>query len=244
MLYINYLYAGPASLVCESCVSLNCCSLYSSHARIAKDFEDDRDYLLQGVSEFDIQGESVPSEVMAHGLLAFPIATDGSGKVFIAGSYYGKGRVIVTAHEAYLSREELAPFLLNAIRWLDMGRQGEVGILPTLSTAHTLLSKSGLTCTKTYFRDDLSAYVCTSYSDAHAAEIKNFVAEGGGLLIGGQSWNWAYHNKNLNVMTDYPGNRILTKLGLSILGNPASQGKYKARNPVNCAWRSTVSAAC
>ncbi|KAJ8256551.1 hypothetical protein COCON_G00187030 [Conger conger] len=198
---------------------------------IDKDFEDDMEFLLQGVSEFDIQGGAVPSVILVHGPLAFPIAADGAGKVFFAGSYYGQGRVIVTTHESYLGRKELAPFLLNAIRWLDEGRGGEVGVLPKLSGAHTLLSESGLTCTKTGFRDDLSVYVCTAYSDAQAAEIQDFVAEGGGLLMGGHSWNWAHKNKGLNVMTHFPGNRILTKLGFSIMPSYAGRGKHKAREP-------------
>lgn len=189
------------------------------------------EFLLEGVSEFNVQGGAVASEVLVHGPLAFPIASDNNDKAFFAGSYYGQGRVIVTTHEGYLGRKELAPFLLNAIRWLDEGRNGEVGVLPRLGAAHALLGQSGLTCTKTDFRDDLSVYVCTAYSDAHCEEIQDFVAEGGGLLIGGHAWNWASKHKNLNVLTDFPGNRILNKLGFSILSNYVSRGTFKAPEP-------------
>lgn len=200
-------------------------------ASIDKDFEDDMEFLLQGVTEFDITGGATPSEVMVHGPLAFPIATDDGARAFFAGAYYGQGRIIVTTHEGYLGNQNLAPFLLNVIRWLDEGRKGEVGVQPRLTGAHALLSTSGLTCTKTNFRDNLSVYVCTSYSDEQAAEIQEFVAEGGGLFIGGHGWNWAQKNRGLNVLTDYPGNRILNKLGFSILGNTLRPGKYKAPNP-------------
>ncbi|KAJ8369061.1 hypothetical protein SKAU_G00090890 [Synaphobranchus kaupii] len=150
---------------------------------IDKDFEDDMEFLLQGVSEFDIKCNSTPSEVMVHGPLSFPIAAIPGGRAFFAGSYYGQGRVIVTTHEGYLARPSLEPFLLNAIRWLDEGRNGEVGIFPKMKGAQTLLSKSGLTCTLTNFRDDLSVYVCTSYSNAHAAEIQDFILNRLGLSI-------------------------------------------------------------
>lgn len=73
--------------------------------RIGKDFEDDLEFLLKGVSEFDLQGGSIASEVLVHGPLAFPIGTTGDGRAFLAGAYYGQGRVIVVTHEGFLGRE-------------------------------------------------------------------------------------------------------------------------------------------
>lgn len=67
------------------------------------------------------------------------------------------------------------------------------------------LSSSGFKCQKTNFREDLSVYVCTAYSDAHAKEIQDFVAEGGGLLIGGHAWYWAQTHTGQSPMTDFPG---------------------------------------
>ncbi|XP_067221774.1 TRPM8 channel-associated factor homolog [Chanodichthys erythropterus] len=195
---------------------------------IAKDFKDDLEFLLQGVSEFDTQGEALASEVMVHGPLAFPIVFTPAGKAFIAGAYYGQGRVILVSHEGYLGRDSLSTFMINAIKWLDEGRTGVIGILPSLEAAHTVLSKSGLDCQLTGFREDLSVYVCTSYSDAQCAEIQEFVAEGGGLLIGGHAWYWAQTHPGCNVMTEYPGNHILNKMGLSLLGNTLGGGLYKA----------------
>ncbi|XP_009289630.2 TRPM8 channel-associated factor homolog isoform X1 [Danio rerio] len=187
----------------------------------------DLEFLLEGVSEFDTCGTSA-SEVLVHGPLAFPIALTPDGKPFFAGAYYGLGRVILVSHECYLSKNTTSTFMINAIKWLAEGRQGVVGILPSLKAADEVLAKSGLDCQLTDFRDDLSVYVCTSYSDAHCAEIQEFVAEGGGLLIGGHAWNWARTNWSSNVMTEYPGNRILNEMGLSLLENTLSGGLYKA----------------
>ncbi|KAL1278902.1 hypothetical protein QQF64_025575 [Cirrhinus molitorella] len=193
-----------------------------------KDFKDDLHFLLEGVSEFDIRGRDVPSEVMVHGPLAFPIAVTPDGKAFIAGAYYGKGQVILLSHEWFMNRDSLSTFLINAIKWLDQDRKGVIGIEPRLKPARTVLSKSGLDCQVTGFREDLSIYICTSYSDAQSAKIQEFVAEGGGLMIGGHAWLWAQTHHGGNVMTDYPGNHILNKMGLCLLGNMLSRELYKA----------------
>ncbi|XP_071351954.1 TRPM8 channel-associated factor homolog [Trachinotus anak] len=196
---------------------------------IGKDFEDDLEFLLQGVSEFDLQGGMVFSELLVHGPLAFPIGTTGDGQAFLAGAYYGQGRVIVVSHEGLLGRETMAPFWNNALHWLDEGRQGVIGV--AANRALKVLSESGLQCEKTNFRGDLSVFVCTAYSDEHVEEIQEFVAEGGGLLIGGHAWHWAQTHAGQNTMTDFAGNKILNKMGLSVLGNTIKAGIYKAPVP-------------
>ncbi|XP_053363856.1 TRPM8 channel-associated factor homolog [Clarias gariepinus] len=194
-----------------------------------KDFKEDLKFLLQGVSEFDVRGESLASDVMAHGPLAFPVAFTPCGKAFIAGAYYGQGRIIVVTHEGYLGRDSLSVFLINALRWLDEGRNGVIGIVPQLHYAHDVLSKSGLNCQVTGFMKDLSVFVCTSYDDSQRHQIQEFVAEGGGLMIGGHAWYWAQCNPNRNVMMDCPGNRILNKMGLCLMADIINGGLYKAQ---------------
>ncbi|KAL2096607.1 hypothetical protein ACEWY4_008755 [Coilia grayii] len=194
---------------------------------IGKNFKDDLEFLLNGVPEFDIQGGAIPSEVLVHGPLSFPIGITPDGRAFLAGAYYGQGRVIVVTHEGYLGRDSLAKFFTNALHWLDEGRKGVVGVTPRLKSAMSVLAKSGLQCQVTDFKEDLSVYVCTSYSDAQCEEIQDFVAEGGGLLIGGHAWYWAQTHNGQNAMTEYPGNHILNKMGLCILGDTLSSGLYK-----------------
>ncbi|XP_034459753.1 TRPM8 channel-associated factor homolog [Hippoglossus hippoglossus] len=194
-----------------------------------KDFEDDLEFLLKGVSEFDIQEGAVLSEVLVHGPLAFPIGTTEHGDAFLAGAYYGQGRVIVISHEGILSREPMTQFWSNAIHWLDEGRNGIIGV--SHDQALGILSKSGLKCEKTNFRKDLSVFVCTAYSGDHMEDIQNFVAEGGGLLIGGHAWYWAQTHCGQNPLTDFVGNKILTKMGLSLLGAIIGGGVYKAPVP-------------
>ena len=114
------------------------------------------------------------------------------------------------------SSQTLAPFWNNAINWLDQGRNGVVGVVPGLNQAFNLFSKSEFNCEKTNVRKDLSVFVCTAYSDNYVKEIQDFVAEGGGLLIGGHAWYWAQTHKGQNPMTDFSGmimdNNILIML--------------------------------
>uniref|UniRef100_A0A669BCQ3 Peptidase M60 domain-containing protein n=1 Tax=Oreochromis niloticus TaxID=8128 RepID=A0A669BCQ3_ORENI len=194
-----------------------------------RDFKDDLEFLLQGVSDFNLPSDYVSSEVLVHGPLAFPIGTTEDGRSFLAGAYYGRGRVIVVTHEGYLKFESMAPFWRNAIHWLDEGRRGVVGVM--VDPALKILSTSGLKCEKTNFRKDLSVFVCTAYITEHLEEIQNFVAEGGGLLIGGHAWHWAQTHAGQNVLTEFSGNKILTQMGLSLLEATISAGSYKAPVP-------------
>jgi len=97
----------------------------------------------------------------------------------------------------------MAPFWANVLHWLDGGRQGVVGVAP--NAPFNVLSESGMQCEKTDFREGLSVFVCTPYGDAHLEEIHQFVAEGGGLLIGGHAWYWAQCRPGVNELIDFPG---------------------------------------
>ncbi|KAK2846922.1 hypothetical protein Q5P01_009921 [Channa striata] len=200
-------------------------------AVLGKDFEDDLEFLLEGISEFNLTDGVLASEVLVHGPLAFPIGTTEDKRAFLAGAYYGQGRVIMITHEGLLGRETLAPVWNNAINWLDEGRNGIIGVSPDLDGAFNLISMLGFNCTKTNLREDLSVFVCTAYKDEHAEEIKHFVAEGGGLLIGGHAWWWAQTNQGQNTMTHFPGNKILNKMGLSVMEKTIGEGSYKAPVP-------------
>ncbi|MEQ2213381.1 hypothetical protein XENOCAPTIV_014161 [Xenoophorus captivus] len=151
---------------------------------IGKDFEDDLQFLLHGVSELAIPNGSLASEVLVHGPLSFPIATAGGGPAFLAGAYYGQGRVIVAGHEGVLSAEN------NGIK---------------------IATDSGLEMEKTGFKKDLSVFVSPSNPNENWEEIQNFVAEGGGLLI---------------------GNKILNQMGLSLLKSTIKAGSYKVPDPI------------
>uniref|UniRef100_A0A8C3FJL7 Peptidase M60 domain-containing protein n=1 Tax=Chrysemys picta bellii TaxID=8478 RepID=A0A8C3FJL7_CHRPI len=194
-------------------------------------FSRDLNLLLRGVSELDIVTDGVPSHLLVHGTLAFPLGLDNAYQCFLAASHYGQGRVVVATHEVLLSTPKLTDFILNAIQWLGAEKKGRIGINPNLKALHDLLTQRQVVCEISELTDNLSIYCCQSYSDNEAKKIHEFVAEGGGLLIGGQAWWWASQNKGQNVLAEYPGNKILNGFGISILGETMEVGKYPALRP-------------
>lgn len=73
--------------------------------RIRKDFDNDLKFLLRDVSVLDFSGDSIPSEALIHGALAFPIGITNEGQALLAGAYYGLGRVVLVTHEAYFNKK-------------------------------------------------------------------------------------------------------------------------------------------
>ncbi|XP_048680075.2 LOW QUALITY PROTEIN: TRPM8 channel-associated factor 2-like [Caretta caretta] len=195
------------------------------------DFSRDLNLLLKGVSELDIVTDGVPSHLLVHGTLAFPLGLDGTYRCFLAAAHYGRGRVVVATHEVHLSTPKLTDFILNAIHWLGAEKKGRIGINPNLKNLHDLLTQRQVVCEISELTDNLSIYCCQSYSDNEAKKIHEFVAEGGGLLIGGQAWWWASQNEGRNVLAEYPGNKILNGFGISILGETKEAGKYPVLRP-------------
>ncbi|XP_019337677.1 TRPM8 channel-associated factor 2 [Alligator mississippiensis] len=197
---------------------------------VKKDLED----LLNGVVEFDIRNSSVPSPLLVHGSLAFPIGFDSySHQSLLAAAHYGWGRIVVIPHESYMKLPEMRAFILNAIYWLDAGKGGLVGIGDDLQDLFAALNQKTIPCKLTDLTDNLSVYCCTAYSAREAEKIHEFVAEGGGLLIGGQAWVWASRNSDQVTTSGYPGNKILHKFGLGILGKYVMASKYSAVQPDN-----------
>ncbi|KAG8440151.1 hypothetical protein GDO86_006087 [Hymenochirus boettgeri] len=192
------------------------------------DFSSDLKHLLEGVSMLDISGQSIFSDLLLHGALSFPVGISDKNQCFVGAAYYGKGRVVVVTHEGYLFKPESKTLILNAISWLDIGQKRNIGVHSNLNCLADILQKENISSRVTNLVPGLSVYCCQSYSDNEADAIHQFVAEGGGLLIGGHAWYWSYQNSDCNVFTHYPGNKILNKFGISILSTTVPQGKYNA----------------
>ncbi|NXQ67322.1 TCAF2 factor, partial [Quiscalus mexicanus] len=191
----------------------------------------DAEFLLHGVPELDLVTGGIPSTLLVHGALSFPLCLDSSQRCLLAAARYGRGRVVVATHEGQLFSPKLARFLLNAVSWLDAGRKGLVGVDPSLKKLCSLLSQAEVKSQVSQLAGDISVYCCTSYGDKEAERIHAFVAEGGGLLVGGQAWYWASQNSGKAAVAKYPGNRILNRFGLSILGQSGQAAKYPALGP-------------
>ncbi|EFB18091.1 hypothetical protein PANDA_013533, partial [Ailuropoda melanoleuca] len=202
------------------------------HVSCVEDLRHDQQQLLEGISELDIKTGGVPSQLLVHGALAFPLGLDASLRCFLAAARYGRGRVVLAAHESMLSAPKLGPFLLNAVRWLAKGQTGKFGVNTGLKNLCALLSEHGLECSlQPHLTPDVRVYCCGAYSDKEAKQLQEFVAEGGGLLIGGQAWWWASQNPGRSALAGFPGNVILNGFGLSILAQTLDAGCFPIPTP-------------
>ncbi|XP_073892310.1 TRPM8 channel-associated factor 2 isoform X5 [Macaca fascicularis] len=197
------------------------------HVRCGEDVRQDQQQLLEGIAELDIRTGGVPSQLLVHGALAFPLGLDASLNCFLAAARYGRGRVVLAAHECLLCAPKMGSFLLNAVRWLARGQTGKVGVNTNLKDLCPLLSEHGLQCSlEPHLNSNLCVYCCKAYSDKEAKQLQEFVAEGGGLLIGGQAWWWASQNPGHCPLAGFPGNVILNCFGLSILPQTLKAGCF------------------
>ncbi|XP_062427118.1 TRPM8 channel-associated factor 2 isoform X2 [Rhea pennata] len=201
--------------------------LVQHHADLSLDTE----FLLRGVSELDIVSGGIPSILLVHGILSFPLCLDSSHRCLLAAARYGKGRVVVATHESQLFSPKLAGFLLNVVQWLDAGKKGLVGVDVSLKRLCELFSPGEVKFQVSHLTSDMSVYCCPCYSDREVEKIHAFVAEGGGLLTGGQAWYWASQNCSKAAVAEYPGNKILNHFGLSVLGLNVQAAKYPAVVP-------------
>ncbi|XP_007954785.1 TRPM8 channel-associated factor 2-like [Orycteropus afer afer] len=200
--------------------------------RCGEDLRRDQQQLLEGVSDLDIRTGGIPSQLLVHGALAFPLGLDTNLGCFLAAARYGRGRVVLAAHESLLCASTMRPFLLNAVRWLARNQAGKIGVNKSLKSLCPLLSAGGLACSlEPQVTRDLCVYCCVAYSDQEAQNLQEFVAEGGGLLIGGQAWWWASQHPGHSALVSYPGNHILNPLGLSILGQTLNPGRFPTPAP-------------
>ncbi|NXP14404.1 TCAF2 factor, partial [Thinocorus orbignyianus] len=191
----------------------------------------DAEFLLSGVSELDLETGGVPSILLVHGELAFPLCLDTSHRCFLAAARYGRGRVVVATHESQLFSPKTARFVHNAVRWLDAGRKGLVGVDASVKKLCSLLSQEEVKSQVSQLTDDMSVYCCSSYGSREAERVHAFVAEGGGLLVGGQAWYWASKHCGKAAVAEYPGNKILNRFGLSILGQSVRAAKHPPVRP-------------
>ncbi|XP_069621612.1 TRPM8 channel-associated factor homolog [Ranitomeya imitator] len=189
------------------------------------DFSADQNIFLKDVTNLDLTGDCVSSEILLHGPLTFPVGMTDDFRCFAGAAFYGKGRVVVEGHESYFDKPELKTFTMNALSWLGMGRDGKIGVNKGLKLLAEVLENEGLPYVISDLDPELSVYCCTSYSDEEGEKIQQFVAEGGSLLIGGHAWYWSYSNPD--VVSQYPGNKIINKFGITILSKTIQRKVYQ-----------------
>ncbi|KAG9342064.1 hypothetical protein JZ751_017061 [Albula glossodonta] len=172
----------------------------------------------------------VPCVLKLTSASAVPIFVSPAGHVLLAAAQYGRGRIVVTSHEAYLEeREQLTAsgrFIRNAISWLKPHPDDWVGVCG-LGNLRDILCESGIKAKNVSSYDGTVGVFCRdAYTDSQADELLEFVRQGGGLLIGGQAWWWSYKNPGSDVQTSYPGNKLTGAAGIYFTDEYGEKGTF------------------
>lgn len=184
--------------------------------------------LMTGVTSWDIPEDSVPCELLLIGEASFPVMVNDMGQVIIAASSYGRGRMIVLAHDDYLVETQLFVFLVNAVGWLRSSSKSPIGIHPALEPLVKILESCGIDSQiEPEVNDSLGVYCIDAYSETMADKLVQFVKRGGGLLIGGQAWDWANQGEDERVLFTFPGNLVTSVAGVYFTEIKADTSFYK-----------------
>ncbi|XP_040596374.1 TRPM8 channel-associated factor 3-like isoform X2 [Mesocricetus auratus] len=192
----------------------------------------DQQQLLEGMSVMDIETQAVPCQLLVHGQRAFPLGVDNSFNCFLAAARYGHGRVVLGGHESLMLSEAMLPFVLNALHWLMGPQTGRVGLASKMKALKSLLPNSSFQWSETeHLTGDLSVFCCCSFTNIDPKKVEEFVAEGGGLLIGAGARLWGHKNPDSDCMTQYPNNITLKCFGLGITSQVVKKGSFPVPNP-------------
>ena len=193
----------------------------------AGQIEDDLAALLDGVSELAASG--TPGALCVYGPDAFPVVVgeyQGRAATVVAAGRRGQGRVVALGHEGFfqtstLRSRDTGRLVTNALRWAA----GSGSAAPRIGIADDLglyvwLSLDGHDVAKVSLTEgaldafDVVVVVMTDQTESQVRELAEFVSGGGGLVLGGNGWGWAHLNFGRRLATDFPGNRLLARLGM------------------------------
>lgn len=174
--------------------------------------------LMRGLRELDLRGPCVPGDLVLIGDHAFPLAMNTRGQVLMAASLYGRGRMVVLGHEAYLT---VFPALVeNALTWLRGSGSDNllVGVHQNSRAVAQNLSRSSFHAKEVGgFHEKLGVgvYVTDAYSvGANVKGLVEYLKAGGGVLIAGQAWSWTEQHPKENTLLGFPGNKVSSVAGI------------------------------
>ncbi|XP_034292544.1 TRPM8 channel-associated factor 1-like [Pantherophis guttatus] len=193
----------------------------------------DYNYLLQGIQFIDVTGNFNPCELLLTGDQAFPLLVDLNRQVLIAAAQYGKGRMVVTAHEAMIQLPQFLPFIKNALDWLKSSPTALIGVHRSLDALSKLLLSSGIEVDPdATLGDSLGVFCRDAYDSAQADDLVQFVKRGGGLLIGGQAWHWSSEHGKEGVLAQFPGNLVTGVAGVYFTAKKGQNGIFSVPEKV------------
>lgn len=191
--------------------------------------------LTEGVASVDLGG-SLASALVLTGEPTCPVVIGDDQRVVVGSGRFGAGRFVEMGHESLLgggAGGDGVRLAENAAAWAA-GEGRRAGVEPGTSAAtRARLEAAGFSIVEISggdaIADELSAidlYVGTTYgerSPAELAALHAFVEAGGGLMVGGHAWWWAYSSGE-DPALGYPGNALLGPMGLIISGETTDGG--------------------
>ena len=192
--------------------------------------EDDFDALLDGVGEIGAPGS--PGPLSVYGPNAFPVIVGGSTNrvraPVVAAARWQAGRVVAWGHDGYFERATLETadvgrMMRNALRWAAGGRADpRIGVAGSLAENQLRgwLAEAGHDADETALtpeslgRVDVVAVGLWNQTAAEIEALAEFVQAGGGLVTASTGWGWAQLHPDQDLVTDYPGNRLLAPVGI------------------------------
>lgn len=189
--------------------------------------EDDIHTLLDGVTAIGTSG--TPGALCVYGSNAFPLVVgtyQGHPAAIVAAGRHGDGRVVALGHEGFLLSKELESrdtgrLVTNALDWAAGGGPGapRVGVVDEIGL-HLWLKRAGYNVvTASLTPDSLEAIdvvvvVMSRQTESELGNLSEFLNGGGGGVIAGNGWGWAYLNPRLRLANDFPGNQLIARFGM------------------------------
>lgn len=187
--------------------------------------KEDYGSLVRGLHSLDFSGGAIPCQLLLTGDTAFPVLVTPAQHVLLAASRYGKGKIVVMGHEAYLNQPKFMDLVKNAVSWLKPSPEAVVGVSNKLGDLEKILSSSGHKVEKVSgLKKDLGVFCTDGYDDSQAKDIVKFLREGGGVIIGAQAVTWASGHTQENVLQQFPGNKITSVAGIYFTDKPGETG--------------------
>jgi len=184
----------------------------------------DLSVLLDGVKIVDAPG--LPGPVCAFGDAAFAVVVGGrkGGQLpLVVASRFGKGRVVGFGKDGFLDAGTLdlgdtGRLMANAARWAAGGKESpSVGVVGHNGFAEALV-KRGLNARQVAVGQlDGLDVLCVSPSQVprdNLPRLFQFVASGGGLLVGELGWGWLQLNPGKTLTEDHNANTLLAPMGI------------------------------
>jgi len=194
--------------------------LFPSSLALAND--QDIRFLTEGVGT--IQQMGVPGPLCSFGEKTFPVILGKSGSLqhpLVVAGKYGRGRVVAFGHGGYLTsaKKNIRHLVSNCVRWTKKDRKKlTIGVLKNSDLA-TFLHQKGFTVMENPLSNLPSLHVLIAdchyiKKNADYGSISRFIQKGGGFITAGLGWGWSQLNPGKDLVTEHPGNKLLSKAGI------------------------------